>query len=103
MTVTEPVEKSIYLHEPVLIDNSDIEDVVASVDELGRPALSVRFVKSAHDRIESATEAHVDRPVAIVINGKIRSAPILQSRFSNSAQITGAFTKEEAEQIARDF
>ena len=103
MTVTEPVEKPIYLHEPALIDNADIENVAAIVDESGHPALLIKFVKNAHDRIKSATEAHMNRPMAIVIDGKVRSAPVLQSRFAESAQVTGAFTEEEVERIARDF
>jgi preprotein translocase subunit SecD len=36
-----------------------------------------------------------------VINGKVVSAPVIRAKIAERAQITGDFTKEELEKIAK--
>jgi len=52
-------------------------------------------------RFEKATEENVGRPLAILIDGKVYSAPIVNSTITGGRiQITGNFTKTEAEEFA---
>jgi preprotein translocase subunit SecD len=50
--------------------------------------------------MRQATSAHVGRPVAIVIDGKVAIAPVVRSAISNSATMTGDYSQAEAEAIA---
>ncbi|MFA6245182.1 MAG: hypothetical protein WC655_29835, partial [Candidatus Hydrogenedentales bacterium] len=42
----------------------------------------------------------IGKPLAIVVDGALKSVPKVRSRITNSVQITGNFTPEEAENIA---
>lgn len=47
-----------------------------------------------------ATANHIGRPVASLIDGAVVAAPLLKARISESAVISGAFSRAEAERIA---
>jgi len=46
------------------------------------------------------TEANVGRPMAIVLEHRVQSAPIIQSRIDDSGRITGRFGQQEAHDLA---
>jgi preprotein translocase subunit SecD len=45
------------------------------------------------------TGAHIGTQLAIVLNGKIKSAPTVQGQISDSGEITGNFSQQEAEDL----
>ena len=47
----------------------------------------------------TATQGHLDRPVAILLDGDVVMAPVVKSPISGSAMITGNYTRAEAERI----
>lgn len=54
----------------------------------------------AANRFGEWTDGNVGRYLAIVLNGAVRSAPYVKSRITDSGQITGSFTKQQAEDVA---
>jgi len=46
------------------------------------------------------TEANLQKPLAIILDGGVFSAPTIQSRISRNGQITGRFTSQEATDLA---
>lgn len=46
------------------------------------------------------TEANIGKPMAIVVDGIVESAPVIQSQITTSGSITGRFTREEAQDLA---
>ncbi len=46
------------------------------------------------------TESRIGEPMAIVLDGEVLSAPVIQSRLDTGGIITGNFTEEEAKQLA---
>jgi preprotein translocase subunit SecD len=50
-------------------------------------------------RLGEWSGASVGRYLAIVLNGKVRSVPYIKSRITDSGQITGRFSKEQAEDV----
>ena len=52
------------------------------------------------ERLRQATSAHIGRPVAILLEGRVAMAPTVRSPIAESAVITGAFTEAEARRIA---
>lgn len=51
-------------------------------------------------RLGSWTEANIGRYVAVALNGEARSVPFIRSKITEDGQITGNFTKEQAEDVA---
>lgn len=44
----------------------------------------------------SFTESHIGKPLAIVLDGRVLSAPLVQARIDREGIISGAFTQQEA-------
>jgi protein-export membrane protein SecD len=46
------------------------------------------------------TANNINQPMAIVLDGEVLSAPVINDRISGQGQITGGFSKQEAEALA---
>jgi protein-export membrane protein SecD len=65
------------------------------------PGVSLEFNREGARKFRRVTGANVGRQLAIVLDGKVRSAPVIRERIpSGRAQITGRFTDEEARDLA---
>jgi protein-export membrane protein SecD len=51
-------------------------------------------------RLSKATGEHLDESLAIVLNNEVKSAPRIVGQISDKGQITGDFTRREAERMA---
>ncbi len=45
------------------------------------------------------TATHIQQPMAIVLDGQVLSAPVIQSRLDTGGQITGNFTQQQAKDL----
>lgn len=52
------------------------------------------------DKMAALTELDREKHLAIILNGRVHSAPILHSQLSSSGQISGDFTEEQAKDVA---
>jgi len=48
----------------------------------------------------AATEANIGKQLAIVLDGRVFSAPTIQSRISDEGRISGQFTQQEAQDLS---
>ena len=65
------------------------------------PTVDVTFTEDGRKRFAEIAGANVGKQLAIIFEGKVLSAPTLQSAITGGhAQITGHFTAEEARAIA---
>lgn len=69
-------------------------------DEYGRPVITVEFDESGAKLINRLTTDYLGNPLAIVIDGKVMTAPLIMSALSGKVKITGSFTQQEAVAIA---
>ena len=66
----------------------------------GQPVVSLRFTKEGADMFAEITERNVGKPLAIVLDDSVVSAPIVQETITGgSAQISGDFTLDEAKSL----
>jgi hypothetical protein len=93
-------DRLIYLHPELVVTNDDIAQSWVVQDGPDRFNIAVEFLEVGAERMRQATSAHVGRPVAVLIDGKVAIAPIVRSAISNSATITGDYSQAEAERIA---
>ena len=85
----------------VMVSGERLVDAQPSFDENGRPSVTFRFDSAGAKRFGETTQANVDRPFAIVLDGSVVSAPrILEPILGGSGQITGRFTVPEAQDLA---
>lgn len=95
--------KKVYLHKTVEIEVIDVASAKLIEDSQMNPAIELVFTKEGAKKMASLSEKQMGKPIAILIDGKVVSAPIVRASISQKAQITGKMTKEEAEKIVRSI
>jgi preprotein translocase subunit SecD len=90
----------IYLHPEIVVSNDDIAQSWVLQDGPNRFGVAVSLVPSGAERMRQATTAHVGRPVAVLIDGSVVIAPVVRSPITDSAVISGNYTRAEADRIA---
>ena len=69
-------------------------------DQSGRPAIDFRFDGQGARRFGEATAANIGKPFAIILDGKVISAPTIISPITGgTGQITGSFSIQEASEL----
>jgi len=69
--------------------------------EYNMPYVAVDFNKEGAKEFAKITEANIERNLAIVLDGKVQSAPVIKSKIPDGhAIIEGNFTMEEAKNLA---
>lgn len=61
------------------------------------------FTKQAAERLAKATERSDGKRLAILVDGRVISAPFLSGSIHDKAVITGEITKVEAERLANEL
>jgi SecD/SecF fusion protein len=77
-----------------------VEDAFASQTQTGGFQINLVMTADGADIFRSVTERMVGKPLAIVLDGKLYSAPTIQAVLSKNAQITGNFSQREALELA---
>jgi preprotein translocase subunit SecD len=89
------------LNTPAILDGTAIESASASFNNNNLPAVVLEFNAAGAQTFADYTSANIGRPIAIVLDGKIMSAPtILSAILGGSVMISGVNTADEAEQLA---
>lgn len=92
--------RPIYLHEPVIVTNADIAGSTLMAENApSRFGVVVQFTPAGSRKMREATAGHVGKPVAILIDGEVVSAPIVRGPIGESAVVSGAYTRADAERI----
>lgn len=89
------------LDEVPVVTGDDLTDARPTTDDNGTPAVSFRFNVSGARAFGDYTAGHIGEPFAIVLDGKVISAPTIQAHIAGgSGIITGRFSVEEATDLA---
>ncbi|PIR54897.1 protein translocase subunit SecF [Candidatus Peregrinibacteria bacterium CG10_big_fil_rev_8_21_14_0_10_36_19] len=73
-------------------------------DNLFQPMVSITFNEEGAKLFEQITEKNVGKPVAIFVGGNLISSPNVNEKIvGGNAQISGNFTTDEANNLARDL
>jgi preprotein translocase subunit SecD len=99
--VIEGTTQKVYIPKKADATTADIAEAKAALDGGGKPAIDIAFTKEGAKKMLALTEKHRDKPLAILVNGKVVSAPVVREKFGARAQITGAFTQEEVESLVK--
>ncbi len=90
------------LRDSPVVQGEDLADAQAGFDQQnGQPVINFRFNQSGARKFGAFTKENVGRPFAIVLDGKVLSAPIIREAIlSGSGQISGSYTVESASTLA---
>ncbi len=99
--VAKGEEGGAYLLGKAYVSGKDLTKAETTFDQFGKAAVSLKFSTEGAKLFDEATLANVGKQIAIVLDGMVISAPVVQQRISGGeAQITGKFTPAEANRLA---
>jgi preprotein translocase subunit SecD len=106
MTVSRAGDRSVTntlnVEKAVLVDQKALKSARVSKDSFGKPIIEITFTKSGTEQFATITQENLHKRLAIVIDGRLTSAPTIQSPIPNGkAQISGDFSKEAANDLAK--
>jgi protein-export membrane protein SecD len=83
------------------VDGADLNDAQPAFDQNNRPVVSFRFNQKGAVRFAKLTAENVGKPFAIILDGIVQSAPVINEPILGGAgQISGSFTVEETSSLA---
>ena len=90
------------IKKQVLVSGGDLTDAQPGFDQrTNEPIVSFKFNTSGSRKFAQATSENVGQPFAIVLDGKVISAPVIREPITGgSGQISGNFTVQQANDLA---
>jgi len=89
------------LDKKARLDGSVVTNARVDISPLGEREVSLSMNNEGAKIWEKMTEENVQRSIAIVLDGLVRSFPRVNDKISGgNSQITGGFTQEEAQDLA---
>jgi preprotein translocase subunit SecD/SecD/SecF fusion protein len=84
----------------ILVSGENLTRASVGADQSGRPAIDFRFDGQGARRFGEATAQNIGRPFAIILDGRVISAPTIQGAITGgTGQITGSFSIESAGEL----
>ncbi len=83
------------------VTGKDLRSVRQTTDEWNSPAVSFTLNPDGGARFEQVTGANIGKNIAIILDKKVQSAPVVEDRIlrTQGGVIRGRFTPEEAEDL----
>src|SRR5215470_6316496 len=83
-----------------VVTGRDLRSARPSLDENNQPAVSFTLSKDGGRQFGAVTAANIGRPLAIVLDGRVRSVARIDNRITTDGSIHGSFTSQEAQDLA---
>ncbi|MDR2604919.1 MAG: protein translocase subunit SecD [Desulfovibrio sp.] len=95
------VQESIAVDDTAVLTGDRISDAAPTFTPNGEAMVSLAFDRRGADIFSRLTEENVNKRMAIVLDGKVYSAPVIREKISGGrASITGNFTPATAGDLA---
>ncbi len=78
----------------------DLESAHVGADQYGKPDIEFTIKPASSTAFGRLTKENLGKQMAIILDGRVKSAPTLQGRITRNGQITGYFTQQEAYELA---
>jgi preprotein translocase subunit SecD len=88
------------LRRVAAVSGRDLRSARPSLDQNNRPAVSFTLSGDGARRFGQVTEQNIGRNLAIVLDGRVFSAPRIDGRITDQGQIYGSFTNQEAADLS---
>ena len=82
------------------VTGRDLRNARPSLDENNRPAVSFTLNTEGGRKFGKVSGENVGRQLAIILDGRVQSAPTLESRITTDGRISGSFTPEEVQNLS---
>jgi preprotein translocase subunit SecD len=98
----EPGKQVFYLvRREAVITGRDLKNARGGVGQNNEPDVHFSLNPAGAERFSRETGRSVGRRLAIVLDGRVESAPTIQSQISGEGVITGRYSATEADELAK--
>jgi preprotein translocase subunit SecD len=92
---------SFYLVRKVAaVTGADLRGANPTIDEYNKPAVRFLLTGEGARKFGRVTGENINRMLAIILDGRVQSAPRIESRITDEGRITGSFTNQEVQDLA---
>lgn len=89
------------VEKQILLDQHAVKSAIAKKGLLGNWEIEITFAREAREKFAEITRDHVRQRLAIIIDGKLMEAPVIQSEIpGGTCQIVGDFSEDQAKNLA---
>jgi protein-export membrane protein SecD len=85
---------------PTVMTGEVLRNAIATQDQFGQWQINFELSASGNDQFFEYTRANIGRQMAIVLDGRVLSAPVINAAIRDSGVISGQFSQDEAESLA---
>jgi preprotein translocase subunit SecD len=82
------------------VRGTDLRNARPGIDENNQPAVNFTLTPDGARKFGTVTEQNIGRQLAIIVDGRVQSAPTIESRITTDGRINGSFTQEEVQNLA---
>jgi preprotein translocase subunit SecD len=98
----QPGQPVFYLvRREAAVTGRDLKTARVGVDENNQPDVQFSLTPAGAEKFRRFTGSNIGRRLGIILDGRIESAPTIQSQISAEGRITGRFTTQEADELAK--
>jgi preprotein translocase subunit SecD len=98
----EPAGGTVYylVRKVAAVTGTDLRNARPSLDENNQPAVSFTLNTEGGRKFGKVTGENIGRQLAIILDGRVQSAPRIDGRITTDGRITGSFTQEEVQNLS---
>ena len=82
------------------VTGRDLRNARPSLDENNQPAVSFTLNSEGGRKFGNVTGDNIGRSLAIILDGRVQSAPRIDGKITTDGRITGSFTQEEIQNLS---
>jgi preprotein translocase subunit SecD len=88
------------LRKAAAVSGKDLRNARPSIDQNGRPAVGFTLSSAGGALFGKATSENIGRKLAIELDGRVQSAPVIDGRITTDGQIFGSFTQQDVQDLS---
>lgn len=88
------------IRKSVPVTGRDLKSANTQKGEIGEPTIGFSFTPDGARKFKALTGSNLKRQLAIVLDNRVQSAPVIQSEIEDRGVITGNFEPQEAADLA---
>jgi preprotein translocase subunit SecD len=82
------------------ITGRDLSGAEPSQDANGRPDVNFTLTRAGASRFAEITQRNIGKQLAIILDNRVQSAPVIENQISDRGQIEGNFTTQQVADLA---
>ncbi len=98
----ETAWRTYYLYRVAQVTGEYLDDADVGYDQYGKPEVDFTFGRAGETRFRELTRANIGRRMAVILDGNIQSAPVIQSEIGARGRITLGGALKSPREIMQD-